>query len=156
MTGRGILFTKPGKLGVDLLGFGKVTVILIKKVDDAWNRLIRNKVKSFIQQIKRPKPTALLSDEVKSALEKAVSEKDTGRYREALHIVDDVLKDDPNIPVAALIKATILWEGYKDSYTAKLGLQRVKQLVPNNNDRINRLASELMEEIERSKKINGQ
>ena len=156
MTGRGILFTIPGKLRVDLLSFGKVTVTLKDKIDDAWNRLIRNKVKSFIQQFKRPKPTALLSDDVKSALEKAVSEKDTGRYREALHIVDDVLKDDPNIPAATLIKATILWEGYKDSYTAKLGLQRVKQLVPNNNDRINRLASELMEEIERSKKINGQ
>ena len=121
------------------------------KIDDAWNRLIRNKVKSFIQQIKRPKPTTLLSDEIKSALEKAVFEKDTGRFKEALQIVNAVLKDDPNIPVAALIKATILWEGYKDSYTAKLGLKSVKLLVPNRNDRINRMASELMEEIERSR-----
>ena len=54
-----------------------------------------------------------------------------------LPLVDEVLKDDPNIPEAAFIKATILWEGFKDSYTAKLGLQRVKQLVHNKNDRLN-------------------
>lgn len=97
-----------------------------------------------------------LSDEVKSALEMAVSEKNAGRYKEAFQIVDAVLKDDPNIPVAALIKATIIWEGFKDPYLAKLGIKSVKHLVPNKNDRINRMASELMEEIERSKKINGQ
>jgi hypothetical protein len=67
--------------------------------------------------------------------------------------VDDVLKDDPNIPVAAFIKATILWEGFKDSYTAKLGLQRVKQLVPNKNDRLNHMASELIAEIEGSRYV---
>jgi len=154
MTGRGILSTKPGKLRVDLLGFGKVTVILIDKIDDAWNRLIRNKVKTFILQIKRPKPTLLLSDEVKSALEMAISEKDTGRYREALQIVDEVLKGDPHIPMAVLIKAMILWEGFNDSYTAMLGFKRVKQLVPNKNDRINRMASEFIEEIEHTRDVN--
>ncbi len=86
-------------------------------------------------------------------MEKAVFEKDSGRYKEALHIVNEVLKDDPNIPVAALIKATILWEGYNDSYTAKLGLKSVKQLVPNKNNRLYHMASELMDKIEHSRKV---
>ena len=126
-------------------------MILINKIDDAWNRLIRDKVKSFILQIKRPKPAVMLSYEIKSALEMAVSEKNAGRYKEALQIVDSVLKDDPNIPVAALIKATIIWEGFKDPYLAKLGIKSVKHLVPNKNDRINRMASDLMVEIESSR-----
>jgi len=110
-------------------------------------------VKSFINHIKRPKSTTLLSDEVKTCLEKAVFEKDAGRYTEALRIVDEVLKDDPKIPLAAFIKATILWEGFKDSYTAKLGLQRVRQLVPNKNDRLHLMASELIEKIKRSRNV---
>ena len=110
-------------------------------------------MKSFINRFIRPKATTLLSDEIRTALEKAVYEKDIGRYTEALHIVDELLKDDPNIPLAAYIKATILWDGFKDSYTAKLGLKRVKQLVPNKNNSLYHMASELMEEIERSRKV---
>ena len=93
-------------------------------------------MKFFTSLRRRPRSPTLLSDNIKVALEKDVLEKDTGRYREALHIVDDVLKDDPNFPLAAFIKATILWEGFKDSYTAKLGLQRVKQLVSSRNDKL--------------------
>ena len=126
---------------------------LFDKIHGALNQLVRVKVKSFISLFKKPRSTTLLSGEVKTALEKAVFEKDIGRYTEALYIVDDVLKDDPNIPVAAFIKATILWEGFKDSYTAKLGLQRVKQLVPNKNDRLNHMASELIAEIEGSRYV---
>ena len=126
---------------------------LFNKIHAALTQLVRDKVKTFINILKRPKSTTLLSDEVKTALEKAVYEKDIGRYTEALHIVDEVLKDDPNIPVAAFIKATILWEGFKYSYTAKLGLKRVKQLVPNKNDRLNHMASELLKEIEGSRNV---
>jgi hypothetical protein len=107
-----------------------------------------------VNLFKKPRSTALISDEVKTALERAVYEKENGRYREALYIVDGVLKDDPNIPVATFIKAAILWEGFKDSYTAKLGLQRVKMLVPKKNDKFNQMASELMKEIERSRNYN--
>lgn len=105
----------------------------------------------IVKLFKKPKSNELISDEVKTALERAVYEKENRRYSEALFIVDGVLKDDPNIPVATFIKATILWEGFKDSYTAKLGLQRVKELVPKRNDKLNQMASELMKEIERSR-----
>jgi hypothetical protein len=128
-------------------------VNLFDKIHGALNQFVRDKVKSFMSLRKKPRSTTLLSGEVKTALEKAVFEKDIGRYTEALYIVDDVLKDDPNIPVAAFIKATILWEGFKDSYTAKLGLQRVKQLVPNKNERLNHMASELIAEIEGSRYV---
>ena len=90
-----------------------------------------------------------ISEEVRTALENAIQEKEVGRYSEALHILDEIIREDPDIPAALYIKATIIWEGFKDPYTANLGLQRVKQLVPNKNDRLNQMASELMEEIER-------
>ena len=90
-----------------------------------------------------------ISDEVRTALEKAIHAKDAGRYSEALHIVDEIIKEDPDIPMALLVKSVILWEGFKDSYTAKLGLQRVKKLVPRKKDKLHGMASELMEKIER-------
>ena len=104
-----------------------------------------------------PRSTAGISEEVKAALEKAIHKKDAGRYSEALHIVDEIIKEDPDIPMALLVKSVILWEGFKDSYTAKLGLQRVKQLVPRKKDKLHRMASELMEKIERPylSKIDG-
>jgi hypothetical protein len=111
-------------------------------------------MKSLIDRLKKRPIPKQLSKEYKGALEEAVNEKGHRRYIEALHIVDDILKDDPNIPVAAFIKATILWEGFQDSYTAKLGLQRVKQLVPNKKDRLHLMAAELIAEIERSKNKN--
>jgi hypothetical protein len=104
-----------------------------------------------------PRSTAGISEEVKAALEKAIHKKDAGRYSEALHIVDEIIREDPDIPLALIVKSVILWEGFKDSYTAKLGLQRVKQLVPRKKDKLNRMASELMEKIERPylSKIDG-
>lgn len=140
------------ELCVDLINRGALTVNLFNKIHGAFNQLAMDKVKFFTRFRKRPRSSTLLSDEVKAALEKAVHEKDLGRYTEALQIVDEVLKDDPNTPVAAFIKSTILWEGFNYSSTAKLGLKRVKQLVPDKNDRLNHMASELMEEIERSRK----
>jgi len=95
-----------------------------------------------------PRSTTRVSDEVKAELEKALHEKDAGRYTEALHILDKIIADDPDIPVALYIKAVIMWEGSKDSYTAKLGLQRVMELAPKKKDRLNQLASELIDEIE--------
>jgi tetratricopeptide (TPR) repeat protein len=135
-----------------LLNCRALTVKLLKKIYGAFNQLARDKLKFILCHRLKPISHAPLSEEVKTALERAVNEKDAGRYTEALHIVDDVLKQDPNIPVAAFIKATILWEGFKDPFTATLGLQRVKQLVPDKNDRLNHMASELMAEIERSRK----
>jgi len=104
-----------------------------------------------------PRSTARISEEVKAALEKAIHEKDSGRYTQALHIVDEIIREDPDIPMALIVKSVILWEGFKDSYTAKLGLQRVKQLVPRKKDKIHRMASELMEKIERPylQRMNG-
>jgi len=115
-------------------------------------RLVMDKVKFLINIIKKPTSTTPLSEAVKTELEKAVYEKENRQYIEALHRVDEVLKVDPHIPLAAFIKATILWEGFQDSYTAKLGLQSVQQLVPNKKDRLNQMASELMETIERTRK----
>jgi len=100
-----------------------------------------------------PRSANQISGEVSTALEKAVHEKDAGRYTEALHILDEIIKDDPDIPVVLYIKAVILWEGFKDSYTAKLGLQRVKELVSKKNVRLSRMASELIDEIEGSKNV---
>ena len=113
-------------------------------------RLI-NRIVSLFRRIPRSAPQ--ISDEVKAALEKAIHEKDAGRYTEALHILDEIITDDPDIPVALYIKAVILWKGFKDPYTANLGLQRVKQLVPKKNDRLNQMASELIEEIKRSRHV---
>ena len=103
--------------------------------------------------IRIPRSTARISDEVKAALEKATIEKDSGRYTQALHILDEIIADDPDIPLALYIKAVILWEGFKDSYTAMLGLQRVKELVPKKKDRLNQLAADLIDEIEGSRSV---
>jgi hypothetical protein len=112
-------------------------------------------VKPFASCFKRSRFSAPLSDDVKSLLEEAVHEKDNRRYKEALNMVDGVLKDDPDNPVATYIKATILWEGFGDSYTAKLGIQRVKQLVPSKSAKLNQMASELIETIERSRNVKS-
>jgi hypothetical protein len=56
------------------------------------------------------------------------------------------------------VKSLILWEGFKDSYTPRLGLQRVKELFPKKKDKLNRMATELIEKIERPylPKIDGE
>ena len=135
----------------NLLNFGTFFLILFNKIDDALIRRVGEKVKSLIDRFKKPTSPKPISKAVKTALEQAVYEKENRRYLAALQITDEVLREDPNIPVAMFIKATILWEGFQDSYTAKLGLQRVKQLVPNKKNRLNHLASELIEKIERTR-----
>jgi hypothetical protein len=98
-----------------------------------------------------------ISDEVRTALKRAIHEKDAGRPTEALHILDEIIREDPDNPMALFVKSVILWEDFKDPTISKLGLQRVKQLVPRKKDKLNRMASELMENIERPyiRKMNG-
>jgi len=50
-----------------------------------------------------PRSNTPISDDIKAALEKAIHEKDAGRYTQALHILDEIITDDPDIPVALYI-----------------------------------------------------
>ena len=68
-----------------------------------------NRIASILK-IHRSSPQ--ISDEVKTALEKAIYEKDAGRYTEALYILDEILRDDPDIPLVMYVKSLILWEGF--------------------------------------------
>lgn len=97
-------------------------------------------------------PTLNPPGQVKAQLEQIVYDRENGRYIEALHRVEIVLIQDPNLPMAALLKALILWEGFADSYTAKLGLQRVMELVPDKNSSIHKMAADLMEKIDHSRR----
>ncbi len=128
---------------------------ILAKIDESLNQFVWSKIKIFLKFKEKPKPTLNLSEQVKAELEQVVYDRKSGRYNEALHRVETVLIQDPNIPMAALLKALILWEGFGESYTAKLGLQRVMELVPDKNSSIHKMATNLMEKIDQSRRDIG-
>jgi hypothetical protein len=56
--------------------------------------------------------------------------------------------------MAEFLKALILWGGYGDSNTAKWGLKRVMELVPDKDHNLHCAASELLVEIDQESSKN--
>ena len=79
-------------------------------------------------------------------LEKARSHKRSGRFKEALEIMNQVLEKDPDFPDALYLKAQILWEGFENKKEASACLQNVMRLV-SQEDTHYRWASSFLKEI---------
>ena len=50
-------------------------------------------------------------------------------YSEALNIINEILENIPDFPEALFLKAQILWEGFKNSKETSAALDRVLELV---------------------------
>ena len=80
-------------------------------------------------------------------------------YDQALKTVANILKRDPEFSEALLIKAQILWEGFKNSAAAKANLKKITDIKTNKNEPFYRWASNLYDElteIERNKESDLQ
>jgi tetratricopeptide (TPR) repeat protein len=62
-------------------------------------------------------------------LARARHSKGAGRFEEALSIIDEVLIKDPEFPEALYLKATILWEGFRNRPESTTCLKKVLGLV---------------------------
>ena len=72
--------------------------------------------------------------------------KSKGQYREAIIIISEVLEKDPKFPEALLLKAQILWEGFENRALALENLDRVMDLVQE-DDPIHRWALNYYHEV---------
>ena len=73
-----------------------------------------------------------LSEQLSADLAKARFSKGSGQFREALLIVNEILKKHPNFPEARLLKAQIAWEGFNNKELALRNLDKVMELVEDN------------------------
>lgn len=71
-----------------------------------------------------------------------------GNFSEALKLINSVLSHDADFPDALLLKAQVLWEGYKDSAGAKECLEELIKVVPDKNESLHRWAVHLLSEME--------
>ena len=79
-------------------------------------------------------------------LEKVKSRKRSGRFKEAIEILDHVLEKDPDFPDALYLKGQILWQGFEKRQEASECLLSVMRLVPQ-EDTLHRWASSFLKEI---------
>jgi len=79
-------------------------------------------------------------------LAKARFSKAKGQFKEALNIINEVVEKDPEFPDALLLKAQILWEGFENRELALKYLNKVIELVQE-DDLIRRWAVNYYHEI---------
>ena len=94
-------------------------------------------------------PTTL-HERLAGELVKARLMKASGRFDEALEVVDKTLHRIPDYPEALLMKAQILWEGYADYRAAKTCLQHVlkmKKITTEKDEAIYRWSENLLKEM---------
>lgn len=70
-----------------------------------------------------------LEGQLSADLARARFSKGRGQFREALLIVNEILKKHPNFPEARLLKAQIMWEGFDNKELAMRNLDKVMSLV---------------------------
>jgi tetratricopeptide (TPR) repeat protein len=78
--------------------------------------------------------------------------KGKGEYKEAISIINEVLKTYPEFPDALLLKGQILWEGFENKGAALKNLEKVIELVQD-DDPIRRWAINYYNDIKKSHKI---
>ena len=69
-----------------------------------------------------------------------------GHFDDALHLVNELLHQDPDFPDALFLKAHIMWEGFRNGEASKGILKRIKQLVPE-DEPLHRWASNYYDEV---------
>jgi tetratricopeptide (TPR) repeat protein len=78
--------------------------------------------------------SSTLHDRLAGELVKARLMKASGRFDEALEIINRTLDRLPDYPEALFLKAQILWEGYSDYSKAKACLQKIIQMKKMRNE----------------------
>ena len=74
-----------------------------------------------------------LEEQLSADLAKARFSKGRGRFREALLLINEILERHPDFPEARLLKAQIMWEGFHNRELALRNLDRVMELVKEDN-----------------------
>lgn len=87
-------------------------------------------------------------EQLSADMAKAKFSKAKGQFKEALIIINEVLENDPKFPEALLLKAQILWEGFENGELALRNLDKVVELVQD-NDPIHRWAVNYYHEIKK-------
>jgi tetratricopeptide (TPR) repeat protein len=77
--------------------------------------------------------------------------KGKGQYKEAIDLLNEVLKEYPEFPEALLLKAQILWEGFENRGAALKNLEKTISLVQD-DDPVYRWAMNYHSELKRNHK----
>lgn len=92
-----------------------------------------------------------LSEQLSADLARAKFSKGRKQFREATLIINEVLEKYPNFPEARLLKAQIVWEGFENKELALRNLDKVMELVPD-NEPIHRWALNYYHEVKKGRK----
>jgi len=91
--------------------------------------------------------TRSIREQLEGDLSIATNYKMQKKYNEALNILNNILRQDPEFPEALLLKAQILWQGLDSADNAKACLEKIMKVEKDQNDTIYRWASNLNNEI---------
>jgi hypothetical protein len=95
----------------------------------------------------RRKPRYSDYEKFEGALHQARNQKMKKEYHRALVLVNDILKNAPDLPEALYLKAQILWEGYQKAKDSTVILEQVLEILPDQEDTYHRWARTLMDDI---------
>ena len=88
-----------------------------------------------------------LREQLEGDLTRVRVSKTNRNYEDALATVETILARDPDFPDALLLKAQVLWEGFRDRREAQLCLLRIMQVEPDKRSMYYRWAAKLHEEL---------
>ena len=92
-----------------------------------------------------------LSEQLSADLARARFSKGRKQFREAILIVNEILEKHPGFPEARLLKAQIAWEGFSNKELALRNLDKVMELVKDDNP-IHRWALNYYHEVKKGRK----
>ena len=92
-----------------------------------------------------------LSEQLSADLARAKFSKGRKQFKEAILIVNEILEKHPNFPEARLLKAQIVWEGFDNKELALRNLDKVMELVKDDNP-IHRWALNYYHEVKKGRK----
>lgn len=92
-----------------------------------------------------------LSEQFSADLARARFSKGRKQFREAILIVNEILEKHPNFPEARLLKAQIAWEGLNNKELALRNLDKVMELVKDDNP-LHRWALNYYHEVKKGQK----
>jgi len=93
------------------------------------------------------KSTFSLRQRLEGDLQQVRYNKMNNNFDKALELIDGVLSQDPDFPEALFLKAQVLWEGFKDSDRAKVCLEHLIKIVPDEEAPLNRWSNHLLSKI---------
>ena len=139
----GVLFTRK-HLKIFTLCAIPLSVIYALAVEKLGSGLV-----NFVFAWSSRKPD--LNEQFSADLSKARLSKGKGEFREALLIVSEILEKHPDFVEALFLKAKILWEGYDNKELALRNLDKVMNLVKE-DDPIHRWAQNYYHEVIKGRK----